>query len=148
MEDIVSTRGFHSSVVIDRPIDEVWAFLTDWEVMPDWMNGVDSMRLLDDGPVGAGTELRFVARGAERPSTITAWAPPNQLTLSSTQGGITATYDYRCEKEKDGTRLTLDAQCTANGGLWRLAHPLIGYLMKRSDSDQPNRFKQALVSRF
>ncbi|MFQ5759524.1 MAG: SRPBCC family protein [Acidiferrobacterales bacterium] len=140
------TRGFRSSVLIDRPVDEVWSFLTNWEEMPRWMNGVDSMRALSDGPVGTGTELRFVARGAERPSTITAWASPKQLTLSSIQGGITATYHYRCEKEKDGTRLTLNAQCTANGGLWRLAHPLIGYLMKRSDSDQPSRFKKALLS--
>ena len=86
----MSTKGFHSTELIDRPIEEVWAFLTTWEAMPSWISGIESMEPLDDGPMGAGTRLEFVARGAERVSTIVAWEPPHRLALSSTQGGITA----------------------------------------------------------
>ena len=55
---------------IDRPVDEVWAFATDFSRADRWMNGVDRMWAEGDGSMAAGTVLVFEARGAERRSTI------------------------------------------------------------------------------
>jgi hypothetical protein len=49
---------------------------------------------------------------------------------------MTATYDYTCEPENNGTRLTLRAHCNARGIGWKLVSPVIGLLMKRADSGQ------------
>ena len=59
---------------------------------------------------------------------------------------MTATYEYSCEAEEDGSRLTLHAQCVASGFGWKLAAPAIGYLMKRADSGQIRSLKARLES--
>ena len=135
------SKGFEASAHIARSPAEVWAWLTDWPRMPDWMMGIDHMELDGEGPVGAGTRLRFRARGAERTSEIVAWSPPHRLVLRARQGGMSAVYAYDCTPEAGGTRLTLRASCEARGLGWRLAAPLIGYLMERVDSKQPMALK-------
>ena len=135
-------EGFRASEHVERAVEDVWACLTDWQRAPDWMNGIDEMHAIADGPVGEGTRLVFRARGAERASTIVDWSPPRRLALRSRQGGMTATYEYTCEPEDGGTRLTLKARCEARGFGWRLASPLIQYLMKRTDSGQVAALKR------
>ncbi len=54
--------------------------------------------------------------------------------------------DDSCEAEQNGTRLTLHAQCVAQGIGWKLTAPAIGYLMKRSDSGQIRTLKTILES--
>jgi len=136
--------GFRATEHIGRPVEEVWAFLTDWRRAPEWMAGIDGMRAAIDGAVGNGTRVVFRARGSDRDAVIVAWAPPQRLALRSTQGGMTATYVYTCKPEASGTRLTLDARCEASGLGWRLAGPLIGFLMKRADSGQVAALKRLL----
>ena len=119
-----------------RPIEDVWAFLTNWEDMPRWMNGIERMWPVDPDAIGEGAKLEFIARGATRESTITAWQPPERLVLTSTLGGVTAVYDYTCKPTEGGTEVVLDARCSAQGFIWTLLHPLIAYLMRRSDGGQ------------
>ncbi len=49
---------------------------------------------------------------------------------------MTAVYEYRCEGRGAGTEVTLDARCWGTGVLWKMLAPLIGVLMKRTDSQQ------------
>lgn len=135
-------EGFQATERIAGSREEVWACLTNWQRAPEWMKGIEEMRALTDGPVGEGTRLVFRSRGAERETTVVAWAPPHRLALRSQQGGMTATYEYTCEPEDRGTRLTLRARCEAQGFGWRLASPLIGFLMKRADSGQVMALKR------
>ena len=135
-------NGFTSTEHIERSPDQVWACLTDWKRAGEWMSGIDGIRAPDGELVGEGTRLAFRSRGADRETTVVAWSPPNRLALCSKQGGMTATYEYSCEPEDSGTSLTLRAHCKAEGLGWRLASPLIGFLMKRSDSGQPAALKR------
>jgi len=73
------------------------------------MSGTES--LAADGESEPGTILSFRSRGQDRESTITEWDPGRAVTLESTQGGVTATYRYRCEPTPDGTSVSLHAQC-------------------------------------
>ncbi len=120
---------------ISRPVEEVWDALTDWGRASQWM-GTGDLRPVATGPVGSGTRLTFEARGAERESEIVAWEPPKRMALRSKQGGMTAVYEYRCEGQGAGTEVTLDARCWGTGFLWKMLAPLIGILMKRTDSGQ------------
>ena len=137
--------GFEATALIARPVDEVWAALTDWRRAPEWMSGIDGMAA-DGAATGEGTRLVFRSRGAERESTVVGWSPPNRLALQSVQGGVTALYEYACEPADGGTRLTLRAGCRAEGLGWRLALPLIGVLMKRADSGQVSALKRLIES--
>ena len=70
------SNGFQSSEHIRRPVEEVWAVLTDWKQAPLWMNGIDEMRGPDPPSAAEGATVHFRARGAERESTVAAWSPP------------------------------------------------------------------------
>ena len=84
--------AFTDEQAIDVAPDVVWSHLTDWSHAARWMPA--SSRCAADGPLAPGTELRFVARGKERTSTITAVEPGRSLTLRSVVGGVTADYTY------------------------------------------------------
>lgn len=136
----MAERGFSASSTIDAPVDTVWRQLTQWDAAHEWMPGVEGLRL-ESGSEAPGAMLLFGARGKEQRSEIVAWQPGESLGLKSVQGGITAVYTYRLEPADGGTRLTLDGRCTANGLLWGLVHPLIAWLMARSDRGQVDRLK-------
>lgn len=136
-------RGFSTRVTIKRPREEVWNYLTDFAHAAEWMKGVDSMNQTSDGPLGVGTRFVFRARGADHVTEVTAYEPLQQISLTSTQGGITATYDYLLKDIGEDTELILNARCEASG-LWRLVHPLVVYAMKRSDAPQVQNVKAAL----
>lgn len=127
---------FTVNETIDRPVDEVWAFATDWSRAPRWMSGVDSMRVEGDGPVAEGSRIVFEARGAERESTIVRWTPPRCVAMRSVQGGVTATYVYSFSSTDDGgTRIELEATCEFRGAI-KLLGPLIGWAVRRTDGGQ------------
>ena len=140
------SNGFEAIEHIHRPVEEVWARLTDWKQAPGWMNGIEQMSGPEPGAVCEGTRIVFRARGAERESTVTAWSPPERLVLRSNQGGVTATYEYTCRPEGDGTRVTLRARCETRGLAWNLVGPLIRFLMKRADAGQIRALKVLLES--
>lgn len=58
------------------------------------MHGVDQLWFPDGPNVRPGSRYKFEARGAERDGKVTAWEPQVRMALSSTQGGVTATYNY------------------------------------------------------
>ncbi|MFQ5961447.1 MAG: SRPBCC family protein [Candidatus Methylomirabilales bacterium] len=137
------SNAFTVKETIDKPVGEVWAFLADMRHAPKWMTGVEDMRQLTPGSVGLGTRFRFVARGAQRETEITAWEPEKRIALTSTQGGITATYEYSVLGRGDTTEVELNAVCRAKGP-WKIIHPIIVVLMRKSDSGHLVRLKNAI----
>lgn len=137
------SKGFSARERIDRPPEDVWAYLTDFRNAKDWMTGVEGLSPKGEGPIEIGTRLSFRARGKERMSRVSALEPGRQLALTSTQGGVTATYTYALAPDGDGTEVTLEAVCQATGA-WRLLHPVIAMAMKRSDSSQLANLKLAM----
>ena len=128
--------GFSAAETIARPRAQVWAAVTDWGRASQWMNGVDELRVIQQGSVGKGTKLAFRSRGSERETTVTTWLPGEKLALCSRQGGITAEYVYGFTDCPEGTRVTLAASCRGEGLGWRLAAPFIGLLMAKADGGQ------------
>ena len=60
-----------SLIVIDAPIERVWAELADIEGQPRWMPEMKAVRLLTPAPVGVGTRgeatVRILGHGGDRP---------------------------------------------------------------------------------
>lgn len=122
--------------LIPRTPLEVWGIVTDWVVAEYWL-GVEKLRPLHSGEKPkAGMKLTYRVRGREHPMTITACQPEKRLTLESFQGGITVSYAYVFRREEGGTRVELDATCSADGGFWKLVLPLARFMMERSDRKQ------------
>jgi uncharacterized protein YndB with AHSA1/START domain len=137
------TRAFTATRDIDRPMEEVWARLTDWDRAAGWL-GVD--RISADGPIAVGTTLRFTTRGKERTSEIAALDPGRSITLRSRQGGVTADYTYAVAPTAAGSRATLVAE-VATRGVWALAGPMIRAAIRRTDAAQLDAFDRELATR-
>jgi uncharacterized membrane protein len=75
-----------SMVVIDAPIEKVWAEVADIEGQPRWMTEMKAVRLLSDGPVGVGTtgeaDVRILGIPVVDPVTITEFEPPHRFAIS------------------------------------------------------------------
>lgn len=85
-----------SMIVIDAPIDRVWAELTDIEGQPRWMTDLKAVRLLTPHPVGVGTrgegEVRILGIGVTDPVEIVEFEPPRRFAIRHdgrfTGGGV------------------------------------------------------------
>lgn len=138
-----SVSGFESNAIINKSITEVWSYISDFSNADKWMTGVKNLRPKELGSIGKGSKLLFRSRGSERASEITAWDSPKTMELTSTQGGVTATYTYSLKSIGDKTELTLKAGCIATG-LWKILHPIIVIAMRASDSKHPIQIKKAI----
>lgn len=85
-----------SLIVIDAPIERVWAELADIEGQPRWMHEMKSVRLLTPPPVGVGTRgdatVRVFGISVTDPVEVTEFAPPHRFAIrhegSFTGGGV------------------------------------------------------------
>jgi uncharacterized protein YndB with AHSA1/START domain len=136
-------QAFRAARTIDRPADQVWRQLTDWDRAAGWL-GVD--RVSAAGPTAVGTELRFATRGKERRSEVVALDPGRSVTLRSQQGGVTADYTYTVDSDGPGSRVTLVADVRTRGA-WALAAPAIRAAIRRTDSGQLDALDRELTAR-
>jgi uncharacterized protein YndB with AHSA1/START domain len=98
--------AIESLVVIDAPIERVWAEIADVEGQPRWMHDLKSVRIETPGPVGAGTRANGVVRifgiSVTDPITITAFEPPRRFAIRH-EGLFTGHGVIDLEAGADGT---------------------------------------------
>jgi uncharacterized protein YndB with AHSA1/START domain len=72
-------------VVIDAPIERVWAVLADIPSQPTWMHDLKKATILGDGPVGVGTRadglVRIAGISVRDPIEIIAFDPPRRYAV-------------------------------------------------------------------
>jgi uncharacterized protein YndB with AHSA1/START domain len=59
---------FVNSVDIERPVEDVFAYLADFENIPAWNYAIAKTEKTSDGPVGIGTTYRQVGSLRRRAS--------------------------------------------------------------------------------
>ncbi len=142
------SSGFVVSEMIDRPLDEVWQYLTDFRRAPNWMKGLKSMAPLTEGPVREGSRyaarLMGPGRRSQQENQIVLWKPRERFALEAREGGLVANYEYICEPVGNRTRVTLNARCKTRGMMWRTLSPAITFMMKRTDGSQLQLLKCAI----
>ena len=70
---------FENTVMIRRPIEDVFAFLSDFENVPKWNYAIVETRKVSEGAVGVGTiyhQVRSVPSRSEERFEVTAYNPP------------------------------------------------------------------------
>jgi uncharacterized protein YndB with AHSA1/START domain len=66
---------------IDRPLEEVWAFVSSAERLPEWLDEFEAVVKESDGPVGKGTVFRYTIAPGHRSSIyeVVDWEPKRRL---------------------------------------------------------------------
>jgi hypothetical protein len=136
---------FGATVVIDRPIDEVFAFLADGENDPKFSSRVLEMAKQTDGPPGVGTVYASTVKDAgmktkrefkltefEAPSKI-RWAEISKNLVTAPEGG------YDLAPAGDGTSVAFFNVLEGHG-----PGALIAGLALRSARKGADAFAQAI----
>lgn len=129
------------STTIKRPIEEVFAVMSDSSNRPKWMSGVDEFAKTSDGPIGVGTTWhgagKFLGRRVESNAEYTEFETNRRFTWrSSTPFPTTMTYAF--ESVEGGTRVDQVAEAEPSG-FFKLVGPLLGSAVKRQfQSDLDN----------
>lgn len=123
-----------SSIVISRPVETVWAYISDFANMPVWSTGTVEMRLISEPPVRKGTTYVWVGqalgRRAEVTSEVTEFEPNQAWAYKSISGPFASAARYSVEPADGGTRVTVSAEGEI-GGFFKLAEPVLAAMMKR-----------------
>jgi carbon monoxide dehydrogenase subunit G len=104
---------FEGTAVIDRPIDEVFAFLADGENDPKFSPRVLEIAKTTDGPPGVGTVYASTVRDAgmktEREFKITEFEPPTRIRWTEVSKNLVTASEggYDLAPEGTGTRVTI-----------------------------------------
>ena len=120
--------------VIARPVDEVFAVLTDLERMPLWVPGMTEASVTSDGPLEAGSALlyrgTFLGRGLEMPFVCTGLTENKHFGTRTTGGPFYLETDAVLEPAAGGTRVTT-AYRGESRGFFKLAEPLVERAVRR-----------------
>lgn len=138
-----------NSIVIDRPIDEVFAYVSNVENMPRWVSGVRKAKLLSK-KLKAGA--RFTAeykeglRNDRIEFRIVEFDPPRRFVAKSERGPFSfpfrGTFEFR--QVNQGTEVTTDIDTGGESLANRLADLLLGPVVRRGFQRRLQEELQAL----
>jgi carbon monoxide dehydrogenase subunit G len=138
--------SFENTVTIRRPVEDVFAFLADFENVPKWNYAIVETRKVSAGPVGIGTayrQTRSVPRRSEEGFQVTVFEPASQLEVQGEIGPFRARVNYLLEPIGSGTRLT-NAVELGSSGLLTLVAPLAASRVKHAVAVNLDTMKQIL----
>ena len=134
-------------VVITRPLDEVFAFVSDARNRPSWDDSVDSEELTSPEPIRVGstvrTRMRSMGRDYEIDWEIVEHEPPTRQRIESTSGPFNTTLVYELAGDGDGTSVRFSVTGRPTGFL-RLIQPLIARTTQRNLDEGFARLKGVL----
>ena len=141
-----------TSIVIDRPIEQVWAYFDDHSHELEWRS--PSLKRLDKvtpGPVGVGTRYEGVIGfgGREYPyaNELTRYEPPSRVSwkaISSEGWVIGAAGSYIFERDGNRTRLTHEIDMQPNKFGSKIVMPLMGAVGSRGVMPLLKKLKEAV----
>ena len=125
------------SVVIDRPVEEVFDFVADGRHEPQYHPQMRRVDKLTEGPVRAGTRYRAELTGRGRPVTMTTEfvgveRPKRIDETSSWWHGWTSSGHLSFEPVPDGTLLSWSWEVRPKG-VMRMMGPLVASLGGRQE---------------
>jgi uncharacterized protein YndB with AHSA1/START domain len=135
------------SVVINRPIDQVFDFVANFENEPRWMPGILESRKTSVGPIGVGTTFREVVQNLgprmENTFAVTQYVPPRTFAIKSTSGPLEFQVTYSFEPITEGTRFTGTGAMEPQG-FFKLIAPLFAAVVGRQIQQGRTNLKHLL----
>lgn len=137
---------FTHQVEIQRPADEVFAYLADFENNPDWQGGMVACRWTSEarGVVGATyeQEARFLGRPIRTTFEVTALEPGRSVSIASIVSTFPIQVTRRVEPTAGGCRVTAHVRGQPTGLL-----KLFSGMVPRSVAKDYAQLKRRLEAR-
>jgi carbon monoxide dehydrogenase subunit G len=141
-------RAEHS-VVIDRPPEEVFAYLSDPRHLPEWQSSALEATQEPAGAMEAGTRIRevrkFLGKRLESVMEVTVYELGKELSLKAVSGPIA--FDVRQTLSPVGAGTRMDVVLEGEpGGFFKLAEPLVVRAVERELQNNCSTLKDILES--
>jgi uncharacterized protein YndB with AHSA1/START domain len=140
---------FEATAVIDRPIEEVFAFLADGENDPKFSPRVLEIAKTTDGPPGVGTVYASTVKDAglktKREFRLTEFQPPTRIRWEEISKNLVTASEggYDLAPEGTGTRVTIHNVLEGHGP-GKLIAPLALRSARKGADDFARAIKQAV----
>ena len=140
------------SVIINRPVEEVFAFVSNVENWPQWVSGASETRQTSSGPVAKGTTFtqisHYLGRRFEINATVTAFEPNRLVAVENDGKPMPFGNRITVEAANGGTRLTNTLSAAGDvGGLFKLAEPVLERMFRRQFEKDHETLKDLLEAR-
>lgn len=123
------------SVVINRPVQEVFTYMTEVKNIPSWMTEVVDAKLTSEGRIGVGSTLRaavnLFGRRLENTQEITEYEPNSKFAIKPTSGPVHTEDEFILEPDAGGTKVTRITKGEL-GGFLKMTEPLVVRMLDRS----------------
>jgi uncharacterized protein YndB with AHSA1/START domain len=142
-------NDFKATVVIDRPIDDVFSFLADGENDPKFSPRVLEIAKTTVGPPGVGTRYASTVKDAgmktKREFELTEFEPPTRIRWAERSKNLVTAREggYDLERVGDGTRVTIHNVLEGHG-LGKLIAPLALRAARKGADDFGKSIKAAV----
>lgn len=122
------------SVVINRPVPEVFAFVTDPANNAKWQEGLVESRIVSPGAMDVGSQItdvrKFLGRDMESKLEVTVFEPNKRFVQKVISGPIPFEIIQTFDPSVNGTKLTVLTQGEP-GGFFKMA---AGVVQKQLES--------------
>ncbi len=131
-----------ASVVINRPVAEVFAYVADLNTHAKWQDGLVEAKQTSSGPTGVGSTYRYITQIAgqkvETAGEVTEYAANQKYAFKSTSGPFPLKGGFAFESAPGGTHVRFFAAAEP-GGFFKLAEPILaGTLQKQMETSLGN----------
>ena len=137
------------TVVIDRPVAEVFAFIARAENMPRWAKYITDAAQTSEGAVDVGTTCYVVSKmmgmNVKQDFTVTECVPDHVYEAKSTSGPVPMVSRYVLEEVSGGTELHASVT-TDLSGVMKMAGPLLIRKLRKQLREDHENLKRYLES--
>jgi uncharacterized membrane protein len=137
-----------TSVHIDRPSDEVFAFISNFENNPLWQSGQVEARFTSEGPLRVGSTYdqvaKFLGRRIESTFEVLEYEPGRKVKATSTSGSFPITFTRMVEEAAGGGAQVSAVVEGDSSGFFKLAEPLLARMVQRSVKMDYRNLKQVM----
>lgn len=136
-----------TSVVINCPVENVEAFFNDLDRQSQWISGLIEMRILTEGPIQTGSQIKDVRQmfGQHLESTIevTEYVPNHKRSFKSIEGPMSGVATTTLEAVEGGTRVhyTIEGEMK---GAFKFADPILNRMIQRQVETDFSNLKDLL----
>lgn len=118
---------------IDAPVEEVFAFSTNNENDPTWMEEIKKVEKTSERPLGVGSTfinyVEFMGRTFDDSHEVTEYEPNKKMTIVQKTGPVPFKATYLFQPTDGGTLFSLHIEAETKG-FFKVASPLVRRQLK------------------
>ncbi len=144
----MAANEYLNSIIIERPIDEVFSTATCLESCVNWQTFMVNAEKVSEGPVHVGSQYkhsgRFLGMTGDAFPVVTALEPPHLFAYEN-DGRFPFNVEYRFESVPEGTRMTCKMYVPpGNNPIIHMAMPLLMNALSRQFTSDLQSLKEMM----